>query len=72
MKPELSKEERRIVNGIISLKGNASQKLIAKKAEMSTATASKYLAKLEGRGIIKADRSKLPYVFWEIVNEDVL
>jgi hypothetical protein len=39
---------------------------------MSTATASKYLAKLEGRGIIKADRSKLPYVFWEIVNEDVL
>jgi DNA-binding IclR family transcriptional regulator len=71
MKQNQSEEEIQIIKAIKRLNGKASIKKIAKEANMSPSTASKYLAVLEGKGIIKKDTSQLPYKFWEIVKEGI-
>jgi DNA-binding Lrp family transcriptional regulator len=67
---EFSEVETRIINAIKKLGRNAFTRKIAAEAKVSFPTASKYLSVLEGRGVIKRDVSRLPYVFWEIIKED--
>jgi len=72
MKTELSDEEKRIIKAIKKLGDKASNKRIAEEAKMSAPTASKYLSVLEGKEIIKKDKSQPPYVFWKIIDVEVL
>jgi uncharacterized membrane protein len=70
MKINPEDEERKIIKAIKKLNGKASTKKIAKEANMSPSTASKYLAVLEGKNVVRKDISQLPYKFWELVRED--
>lgn len=72
MGTDLSEKEKQIIKAINKLDGKSSTKTIAKEAGMSPATASKYLSILEVRGVLRSDKSQLPYVFWEIIKEDFL
>jgi DNA-binding Lrp family transcriptional regulator len=69
---EMSDVEIRIIQAINTLGRNAFTKKIAKEVKISFPTASKYLSVLEGRGVIKRDVSRLPYVFWEIIDKEAL
>ncbi len=64
---ELNDNEKKIIKALNALGGRAYTKKIAEKANISSATAGKYLPLLERKNLVESNSQQPPHIYWELI-----